>query len=251
MSRLVDRCRRVCPGKTLLGSCLIVLACVLTSSPSIAQQRIVHYPQSTYNMVPGANGRAALGRRAPLAGYYQPIEIKGPAGCHIAVAVEGQFMETNPAPVNVGLLIGQVYRFQVTRIPLRPGYEVYPTIEVVDRLYPPAGQASRFPVPVKLTLEEIDLALKGNLVTRVIYVENPAAALGGREDPNEQRYFEARTQDDPLKIADVLGRPIAILRIGSRLPGPNPDASFFYGSPPLQHFPASRQLPAKQEKLLK
>ncbi len=247
MSRFADRLRQFCPRKSQLGVCLVLLASLLTTSYAYAQQRVVHYPFGTQNMVPGAIGRAALGKRAPLRGYYQPVEVHAPKGCHIAVAVEGVFVESKKSPVNVGLLIGQVYRFQVTRIPLRPGLEVYPTIEVVDRLYPPAGKAARFPVPVILTLEEIDLALKGSLVTRVIYVENPDAALGGHEEPGEQRYFETRAQDDPLKVADVLGRPIAILRVGSRLPGQNPDASFFYGSPHLEQLPASRQIPAKPE----
>ena len=36
-----------------------------------------------------------------------------------------------------GMLIGQVYRLRVTNIPHQPGVEVFPTIQVIDRLYPP------------------------------------------------------------------------------------------------------------------
>ena len=37
-----------------------------------------------------------------------------------------------------------------------------------------------------------------------------------------------------LAIADRLGRPVAILRIGGRLPGPEgPDQQFLAGSPPV------------------
>ena len=46
----------------------------------------------------------------------------------------------------LGLLISPVYRFRVTNIPLHPGAEVFPTIEVVNRLYPPEGRAWEFPV---------------------------------------------------------------------------------------------------------
>ena len=41
-----------------------------------------------------------------------------------------------------GLLIGSVYRLRVTSIPLAEGLEVFPTIEVIDRLYAPLGPAA-------------------------------------------------------------------------------------------------------------
>ncbi len=131
------------------------------------------------------------------------------------------------------MLIGAVYRLRVTNIPQREGLEVFPTIEVVDRLYPPIGAEGRFPIPIELTREEIDLALAGKFVTRVIYLEDPLNASPVAEDPQEQTYFEAAVHDNPLEVADRLGRPMAILRLGGRVPEENgPDAAFLYGSPP-------------------
>jgi hypothetical protein len=56
-------------------------------------------------------------------------------------------------------------------------------------------------------------------VTRVIYVEDPHQALpvAQRRD-SEQRSVEAPHGEDPLVTADRYGRPIAIVRIGGRVP---------------------------------
>lgn len=204
----------------------------LSTASAHAQSSTDHY-QLRADLPPGTIGQNRLTRGGPVVGYYQPVRLESTDGISIAPAIEGLFAQPQPAPLLVGLLIGEVYRFRVTRIPLNPGAEVYPTIEVIDRLYPPEGKANRFPIPIELTKEELELALDGKLVTRVIYVENPQNALPRAEGPH-QRYFEARAVVDPLEVADQLGRPIAILRIGSRQPeAATPDNNFLFGSPPL------------------
>lgn len=209
---------------------LVVLGLDTASAP--AQNSTDHY-QLRADLPPGTVGQNRLARGGPVMGYYQPVRLESIDGISIAPAIEGLFAQPQPAPLLVGLLIGEVYRFRVTRIPLHPGAEVYPTIEVIDRLYPPEGLAHRFPIPIELTKEELELALEGKLVTRVIYVENPQNALPRSEGPH-QRYFETRAVVDPLEVADQLGRPIAILRIGSRQPeATGPDNNFLFGSPPL------------------
>ena len=66
----------------------------------------------------------------------------------------------------VGLFISPVYRLKVTNIALRPGAEVFPTLEIIDRLYPPLGLERTFPIPVELTREELELALAGSGIPR-------------------------------------------------------------------------------------
>ena len=83
------------------------------------------------------------------------VEITGPDGSLVATAIDGQFDELQSGPQIVGLLIGSVYRLRVANIPLHEGFEVYPTIEVIDRLYPPVGQEFKFPIPIELTTEEL------------------------------------------------------------------------------------------------
>src|SRR5688500_5493515 len=153
-----------------------VLVCLAFTTPAFGQDSSVHWRHAGA-MPPGAIGRQRLMRGGPLSGYCQPVEIRAPLGARIALASGAGFAEAYPAPLLVGLAIGPVYRFRVTDIPDHPGVEVFPTIEMVDRLYPPLGQALRFPVPIDITREDLLLAADGKFVTRVIYVEDPQLAL--------------------------------------------------------------------------
>lgn len=198
---------------TWLATMLVALA-----TPQSARSQSSEY-QHRYSgvMAPGAIGTARLQHDGSLPGYFQPVEIKAPTGAEISLADQGQFDEPQPAPALVGMLIGPVYRLKVTNIPYHPGEEVFPTIEVVGRLYPPIGHALRFPLEVEITQEDIELAMRGSFVTRVIYLEEPREALPASQ-ADEQIGFDARPGEDPLQLADTLGRPVAILRIGGRLP---------------------------------
>ncbi len=208
----------------------------LAAAIAVAEEAPVHYLHAGA-MPPGAIGSQQLLRGGPLPGYFQPVEIKAPQGAVISLAAHGAFQPPQGGTVTAGMLIGAVYRLRVTNIPFQEGLEVFPTIEVVDRLYPPVGAEGRFPIPIQLTQEELELALAGKFVTRVIYLEDPLAALPVAEDPDRQSYFEAAAHDNPLEVADRLGRPMAILRMGGRLPEPDgPDAAFLYGSPPWVRF---------------
>ncbi|MFM7116150.1 MAG: hypothetical protein ACKO0N_05895, partial [Planctomycetota bacterium] len=105
--------------------------------------------------------------------------------------------------------------------------------------------ALRFPVLVAISEDDIEQALAGRLVTKVIYVENPETALPYRQLCNgHQAFFDVTDLEDPIKTASRLGRPIAILRLGTRQPS---DEEMSYGSAtaiPLTVFPpqAAREL---------
>lgn len=215
--------QRVSPTKRRpcgVAARLAVMAIVIGSAaqPLFAQQSRLHYRHHS-DLPPGAIGSAQLQRGGPLPGYFQPVEIKAPAGAEISLAAGGQFLDAQPAPVKAGLLVGGVYRFRVSRIPYEPGREVFPTVEVIDRLYPPAGQEKRFPIVVEIVQEDLELALAGKFVTRVVYLEEPRAALPASEEAiGGQNWFDAKPGDNPLEIADTMGRPVAILRMGAWLP---------------------------------
>ena len=197
---------------------VIVIGVSQTDSPLFAQLPKIHY-QHHSDLPPGAIGAAQLQRGGPLPGYFQPVEIHGPEGIEISLAAGNRFLEAQPAPTKAGLLVGGVYRFRVSRIPYEMGREVFPTIEVIDRLYPPGGQEQRFPIVVEITQEDLDLALAGRFVTRVIYLEQPRAALPVAEEAiGGLNSFDAKPGDNPIEIADTLGRPMAILRMGAWLP---------------------------------
>ncbi len=191
-------------------------------------------------MPPGAIGSLRQERGGPLSGYFQPVRIRAPQGARIALATEGGFSAPQSSEALVGMQVGPVYRLKVTNIPNGEGVEIFPTIEVIDRLYPPPGLALRFPLPIELTQEELQLASDGAFVTRVIYVEDPKQALPiARRAGEEQPWIEAPLGEDPLVTADRNGRPIAILRIGSRVPNANTEAAFEAAAPPFVMFDPS------------
>ena len=230
---VTNKCRRSC-----LISGLVVVAlvnCLCFTSLGEAQQ--VHY-RHRGDMPPGAIGQWQLQRGGPLPGYFQPTEVIVPQGSKLSLAVGLQFDQAKINRRRAGFLIGQVYRLKVTHIPLYEGVEIFPTIELIDRIYPPPGRNLEFPIPIQITQDDLREAIQGRMVTRVIYVEDPAHALPAVKQPRQLLGFDVREGEDPLKVADSLGRPVAILRLGARVPGPQgPSLQFLYGASLWKQFP--------------
>ncbi len=222
--------RKLVEGKVLMAA----LLGLLLSASALAADPPVHRLHAGV-MPPGAIGRQRLMRGGPLSGFCQPVEIRAPQGARIAPAAGSNFLRGQKNQLQVGLTIGPIYRFRVSEIPDHPGLELFPTVELIDRLYPPPGQRHRFPVPIELTLEELVSAASGSFITRVIYLEDPDLAPAIARKDQDRPWIEARPGEDPLVVADHLGRPMAILRLGGRLPDNNqPSDAFLYGSPPAQ-----------------
>ncbi len=211
--------------------------CLATSLVARGQDPGMHYRHGGM-APPGAIGSVQLQRGGPLPGYFQPVEIRAPRGAQISMAVNGAFDAPQATPLRIGLLIAPVYRLKVSNLPGRGGEEVFPTIELIDRIYPPRGQERRFPVPIELTEEDLRLALEGKYVTRVIYLEDPDLALPVAQQANQQEWFDAGPGVNPVEEADRWGRPLAILRIGGRVPDDRrgPDMTFLGGCPPFTFF---------------
>jgi hypothetical protein len=239
-----------------------VLVCLVLGPTAVAQERPVHWLHAGA-MPPGAIGSQRLLRDGPLSEYFQPVRIRAPKGARIALASEEGFSDSPAGDMLVGMQIAPVYRLRVTDIPNNPGLEIFPTVEVIDRLYPPPGLALRYPIPVELTQEELELAARGSFVTRVIYVEDPSSALPIAQpgagssfgepslqapDSNDkspenqggsQPWVEALPGADPLVEADERGRPVAILRMGGRVPNADAQSLEFQGAAPFVMFDAN------------
>jgi hypothetical protein len=169
-----------------------------------------------------------------MVGYFQPVEIVVPDGAQVSIFADGQFQPLGGGRGCVGLLVGQVYRLRITHIPDDPGTELFPSVEVINRLYPPPGMAPQFPIPVHLPADELRAAAEGRLVTRVVYLENPRLAVPAQQDGSEQPYYDVGPRSDPLLEAQALGRPMVIVRTGSRIPNEHDSTSFGFGTPPVQ-----------------
>jgi len=180
-------------------------------------QPMAHY-QNWADLPPGEIGRRQLERGGPLRGYFQPVEMLTPKGCHVAFVVDKGFQGHESNHAKAGMLVGNVYRTRITHIPGHAGFEVYPSIEVIDRLHPPEGLEDRFPIPIEITQEDLDRVIAGEFVVRVVYLEDPTLALPQAQNGDSQRSSDVGAGDDPLIAADRLGRPMAIVRIGARVP---------------------------------
>lgn len=238
MRQVTDNLLR--PLRLLIATAVVVAIC----TPLAQAQRTMHYFHAG-NLPPGTVGQGQLARYLPLRGYTQPVEVDIPRGATVAVNTGGQFSELQSGRLLAGMQVGHVYQLQISNIPFHEGFEVYPTIEVINRLYPPEGAALRFPVPIQFTQEELELALSGRYVTRIVYLEDRETALPFPEDPERQRYVEAAPGQDPLKVADRYGRPMLIMRMGSRIP----DADGFVdaaarAAPPVVIYPQPTAPPA-------
>ncbi|MEM9942827.1 MAG: hypothetical protein AAF939_14785 [Planctomycetota bacterium] len=190
------------------------------------------------DMPPGvAADMARLGNRQ-LENYLQPVQIFAPEQTVIDVVSNDGFISTNSSVVSLGMFIGPVYRIKISNIPLRPGKVLYPSIEVINKLNPPMGSENDFPIQVVLTMNDLRQALDGNFVSKVIYLEDPQNAVPQKHVENRQPEIDVNQGVDPLKAARQLGRPMAIVRIGSRIPTATDLANFTFGAPDAQILPA-------------
>ncbi|MBD3672587.1 MAG: hypothetical protein HUJ26_03580 [Planctomycetaceae bacterium] len=215
---------RLAAGLTVLGACL------LSASLATAQQRYYPLDQTT---PPGVYGN--------WSGYQIPVQPKRLQPVKIILPGQGKVTFFSHAgakpligqsPAQAAIALGQTYRLQLSEMEEYPGVNLYPTIELVDILHPPAGKEDEFPIPVTITEEELELAVSGRLVTKVIYLEPAAEAnplLLDRQNPT----MSIPPQQNVIEEADLRGRPMLILRLGSRTPVVNEDPAFFGNGAPL------------------
>lgn len=189
----------------------------------------------------------------------QPVAWKLPNGVRAGIAAPNAYVfnekidenaEQNALLANAfALQPGRVYRFQLTDIPFNPDRALYPTLELLGRLNPPVGREWDFPIEIELPQADLELALQGNLVTRVVFVENSENARPTDADRSTADLtVEVPNGFDPVAVAETKGRVVAILRVGSRAPIdlPNADDPFYFGLPPFALAP-SAALPASPE----
>jgi hypothetical protein len=216
-----------------------ILMGVFLANPALAQETPRHVPLD-HRRPAGAAARWYAIARPGIFGYPQPVRIELPGQGTVTYLDGTPDGKASVAPSQAALLVGHVYHVKLSGMPEFPGVELYPTIEVLDRLHPPEGLADEFPVPIAITVEEIETVLQDRMVTKVIYLEEPKLAT-----PNTavegQHVTELEPHANLIEAAYQLGRPMAILRIGGRTPAPGAGDDFL-------RLPAPVVLPAKPAK---
>lgn len=185
------------------------------------------YPLMDHRVPTGTWGEwvQAAGRVAPT--DFQSVRVELPAAGRVTW-FEGARDNSKAGP-QVRLLVGQTYRFRLSDLADFPGVELYPSIEVLDRLHPPSGQADNFPIPVTFDVEELASVIEGRMLTKVVYLEQPQYALPF-ELSGDTAVRTVNAQTNLIEESDKAGRPLAIIRLGGRQPTRHETHGPFFGS---------------------
>jgi hypothetical protein len=170
-------------------------------------------PGSTEAYADGA-GSAGLVRAAT-----SQIAFLGDDGVQVSWDVSGAGMfDSTPLviPGRQDFYQGAIYRLKLTKLPGRPGVQLYPTLEVAPVTPRTDAYLAHSPIPVQFTEEDFDQVLSGNFVTKVIYLPDPEfqeLALAGVETLVSTRLGPGV---DPIAEADRRGSILAIVRMGNK-----------------------------------
>lgn len=228
------KCAATCCGQQPFShvsfSVAILFSTLLLCTIGMAQDRYfpLHHRQPT-----GIAGRWSVLTHPQKFGYTQPVEIRLPSVGHVTYYQGSpQNAVLTQSPSKVGMNVGYSYRIRISGMPEFPGAELYPTIEILDRLHPPQGQLEQFPIPIELTADEIEIVLQDRMVTKVVYLEQPDLAAPIQQEARI-RVEDLSPTTNLLQAADERGRPMAIVRIGGRIPDPTTPGDAFYSTSPL------------------
>ncbi len=216
---------------------LVLLGCVGSTSTVCGQ--VASQPPSVIIEAPGtasvaspipseivtdpASGLSTAPGVPILADDVQVVRFQGPVG--VKVEVLGPPPEAVPPGdgkglATVGLRVGTGYQLRVSNLPDRPGVELYPTVEILGHLHRPTGiDPSKY--PIRIVLRDVDIqdaADRGQLVTQVVYLEDPDQAVPLKLDKDDPPVVTVGSAEDPNKVARALGRVMAVVRIGGRQP---------------------------------
>ena len=168
-----------------------------------------------------------------------------PDGMQVAYdSTGGGLFDSQPlvVPARQNFPQGGLYRVKLTNIPLRPGVELYPTIELAYANPRTGAYLAHNSIPIQFTEEDFDQVLTGNFVTKVIYLPDPefqGPALAGIDTLVSTRLDPGI---DPIVEADRRGSILAIVRLGDKdieMSGVGGEfASGGYIAPPIAGLPA-------------
>ena len=214
----------------------LVALCIVALFAANLKAQIKHN-QVRGDMPPGVSADMSRMGNPELDYHIQPVQVIAPDGSQIEVGVDEGYVSFNSSRVSLGMFVGPVYRLKVTNINQHWGKSLYPSLELLDKLNPPKDLENDFPIQVVITQDDLEQAFKGNLVTKVIYLEDPHNALPQKHLVDKQPQVDVGRREDPMSVARTLGKPMAILRIGSRIPMANDRADFNFRSPEPQFLP--------------
>ena len=116
-----------------------------------------------------------------------------------------------------GFRPGYPYRFRVDGI--KGGESLGGTLEVRGSIIPRTGMRyMEFPAPIYITQADIERVLAGGVITKVVYLENPAVAIPQEAKANSPLEVTTDSERSALIEAENNGRIAAVIRLGDRAP---------------------------------
>lgn len=183
---------------------------------------------------------------APCQAFSDPllyVRIISAPGAEATFFRDERRVHAYETPVAVGLRPGYLYRMQLT-IPRSEGEPatLFPSLQVLGTLHlPPHLSCAQFPTPVVFTPEDVERALSGVYITKVIYLECPDLAEPLATDADRPIETLLRPDQDPLKEARAAGRVMLVVRFGER--PERPDELARQAIPGTVLLPGEKQLP--------
>ena len=218
---------RHCRLVGMLMGLMFVFGSLSNSTHAQTQADSAPYPLMDHRVPPGTWGNWVRTAGRVNGFEFQSVRVELPSEGKVTWFVGSRDEVKQSAQVK--LSVGQSYRVMLSDMPEFPGIELYPSVEVLDRLHPPAGHADTFAMPLTFTIEELEAAVEGRMVTKVVYVEQPQLALPYElEGDTSVRTVSARA--NLIEEADKSGRPLALIRLGGRIPAANETQGTFFGN---------------------
>jgi uncharacterized repeat protein (TIGR01451 family) len=145
------------------------------------------------------------------------VKLLPPAGVEATFYQGRSKPRTFPTPVVVGMRPGYLHRLKLDKIPDHKGLALYPTIEVRGSLKLIAKfAANNFPATVRISPEDIEAAIKGTLVTKVIYLEHPDRAEPRATTADDILELDVPRENNPFDEARLKGRVMLVVHLGER-----------------------------------
>ncbi len=146
------------------------------------------------------------------------VRFAGPKGMQVSISqgeIGGREATPLTAPATYNFHPGR-HDLKLAAIPGRSGVQLFPSLEIPQSNPEAAEFLEHTQIPIQLTDEDLDQALSGNFVTKVVFLpdlEFQELALAGVETLVSTRVDPGV---DPVKEAERRGTILAILRLGNK-----------------------------------
>jgi len=133
------------PARRLPATAAVILALLAGASREAARTMAAEYVADQAE--PGAIGvrrRTQPGPRPEsfLPEHMQPVEISGPEGMLISIETASGWSPMQPAPLRMGLMVGEPYRLRIGGVVGREGEELFPSVRGLAKLAAPRSAAA-------------------------------------------------------------------------------------------------------------